>query len=200
MGSAHDRNGNWAQRPDAELVAGARTGSPDAFAELYRRHAPATRLAISDHVDDREQQRDLVQEVFTRALTRLDDLREADRFRPWVLQIARNAAVDDLRRRKAVRHEVIDDEDSPELPSDDPDPELEAEVRQLAEAIQSNVAALSPRDATALSLTVHLGFGPAEVAAALDITTGNAKVVLHRARRRLRAALEQQALLEASAS
>jgi len=43
-----------------------------------------------------------------------------------------------------------------------------------------------------VSMVVHLGFGPDEVAAALGISRGNVKVVLHRARRRLRAALEQQ--------
>ena len=194
------RTATLGERSDAELVELTRLGTSDAFAELYRRHAPAARLAVSDHVDDPEAQRDVVQDVFTRALTRLDDLREPERFRPWVLQIARNAAIDDLRRRKAIRQDALDDPDAPELPSDDAEPHLEAELVALAAAIRAGIATLSARDATALSLTVHLGFGPAEVAAALDINQGNAKVVLHRARRRLRAALEQQALLDTAAA
>ncbi|MFV2039642.1 MAG: RNA polymerase sigma factor, partial [Acidimicrobiales bacterium] len=84
----------------------------------------------------------------------------------------------------------------PALASDHPTPDLEAELRELALALRTGVAALSPRDATALSLTVHLGFGPTEVAAALGISYGNAKVVLHRARHRLRSALEQQRMLD----
>jgi len=41
------------------------------------------------------------------------------------------------------------------------------------------------------ALAAEFGFGPTEIAAALGITPGNAKVVLHRARRRLRASLGQ---------
>jgi RNA polymerase sigma-70 factor, ECF subfamily len=180
---------------EADLVEAVRAGSGDGFAELYRRHSPATRLAVSDYVDDPEQQLDVVQEVFTRALTRLDSLRDPARFRPWVLQIARNAAIDDLRRRRVARVEPLVADDDPSFRSHDPGPDVEAEVRELAEAINAGVAAVSARDAAVLSMTVHLGFGPAEVASALGISHGNAKVTLHRARRRLRGALEQQDLL-----
>ncbi len=181
---------------EADLVEAVRAGSGDGFAELYRRHAPATRMAVSDYVDDPEQQLDVVQEVFTRALARLDSLRDPARFRPWVLQIARNAAVDELRRRRNARMEPIESDDDPSFRSDDPGPDVEAEVRELAEAINCGVAAVSARDAAVLSMTVHLGFGPSEVASALGISHGNAKVTLHRARRRLRGALEQQDLLD----
>jgi len=179
---------------DAELVAATRGGSGDAFAALYLKHAGAVRRALSDYVDDPEQQRDLVQETFTRALTKLATLREASQFRPWVLQIARNASIDDLRSRTQMKLETIDDEYQLP-PSGDDGPELVAEVRALAAAIQAGLATLSARDAAAVSMVVHLGFGPAEVAAALDISYGNAKVVLHRARTRLRGALVQRDLL-----
>jgi RNA polymerase sigma-70 factor, ECF subfamily len=181
---------------ESELVDAIRAGSGDGFAELYRRHAPAARMAVSDYVDDPDQQLDVVQEVFTRALARLDALRDTSSFRPWVLQIARNAAIDELRRRRVARVESIEVADDPNFRSLDPGPDVEAEVRELAEAIGSGVAAVSARDAAVLSMTVQLGFGPAEIASALGISNGNAKVILHRARRRLRRALEQQNLLE----
>jgi RNA polymerase sigma-70 factor, ECF subfamily len=181
---------------ESDLVEAVRAGSGDSFAELYRRHAPATRMAVGDYVDDPEQRLDMVQEVFTRALTRLDSLRDPSRFRPWVLQIARNAAIDDLRQRRLARVESIEMDDDSGFRSADPGPDVEAEVRELAEAVSAGVAAVSARDAAVLSMTVQLGFGPAEIASALGITDGNAKVILHRARRRLRRALEQQDLLE----
>ena len=181
---------------ESDLVDAVRAGSGDSFAELYRRHAPATRMAVGDYVDDPEQQLDVVQEVFTRALSRIDSLRDPSRFRPWVLQIARNAAIDDLRERRSARLKTIVVDDDPSFRSHDPGPEVEAEVRELADAITSGVAAVSARDAAVLSMTVHLGFGPVEIASALGISYGNAKVTLHRARRRLRSALEQQDLLE----
>ena len=48
----------------------------------------------------------------------------------------------------------------------------------------------------AVSMVTYLGFGPAEVAAALDISPGAAKVAVHRARRRLRAAISLEVLRE----
>lgn len=182
---------------DASLVTLARGGSSDAFAVLYRRHAGAVRRVLTDHVHDTERQRDLLQDVFTKALVKLDSLRDPALFRPWVFQIARNVALDDLRTRSRMTLVEIDDGVVPGDPDEQPDSAVE--VRALVEALQQGLAVLSHRDAAAVSMVVHLGFGPAEVAAALGITRGNAKVVLHRARTRLRAALEQQELLAVEA-
>jgi RNA polymerase sigma factor (sigma-70 family) len=176
---------------DAELVAEALAGEDDAFVALYHRHVGAVRRALSDNVHDPERRRDLVQETFTRALAKLATLRHPSRFRAWVLQIARNAAIDDLRARSQVRLEpIVDDGELPASNDDGPAPI--AEVRALAFAIEASMATLSPRDAAAVSMVAHLGLGPTEVAAALDVSYGNAKVVLHRARIRLRGALAQR--------
>jgi RNA polymerase sigma-70 factor (ECF subfamily) len=179
---------------DAALVAAARDGDERAFAELYRRHEGAVRRALSDNVHDPERRRELVQECFYRAYSRLHLLREPSRFRPWLLQIGRNAAIDDLRSRSRARLEPIDDELIADPAHDGP--ESTAELQVLAAAVRAGMAHLSARDAAAISMVAHLGFGPAEVAAALDISYGNAKVVLHRARQRLRDALVRQELLD----
>ena len=179
---------------DGALVAWARDGDQAAFEELYRRHHGAVGRALSDNVHDPERRRELVQECFSRAYSRLHLLRDAARFRPWVLQIARNAAIDDLRSRRHARLESIDDH---QIADDEhAGPESTAELEALAAAVRSGLAQLSARDAAAISMVVHLGFGPNEVAAALDISYGNAKVVLHRARQRLRDALVRQELLD----
>jgi RNA polymerase sigma-70 factor (ECF subfamily) len=181
---------------DASLVERVRGGDVEAFAELYRRHAGGVRCAVSDTVRDPERQRDLVQESFARALAKLDSLREPSQFRPWVLQIARNAATDEWRRRPPAALAWLDDPDSSvELADEEPGPEVRAELDQLAQAIQAGLATLLPREAAAVSLAIHLGFGPSEIAEALDLSQGNARVILHRARRRLQAALELQQLV-----
>jgi RNA polymerase sigma factor (sigma-70 family) len=181
---------------DAELVELVASGYRDAYAELYQRHASAVRRAISAAVHDPDALGDLVQETFTRSLTKLATLREPALFRPWLLQIAKHVAVDDLRTRRTGS--LVPFETDEELPEcDDAGPDLLVEVRQLAHEIRVGVVGLSPRDAAVLSMAFHLGAGPAEIAAAFGISCGNAKVILHRARRRLRAALEQKAMLEA---
>jgi RNA polymerase sigma factor (sigma-70 family) len=178
------------EQTDADLVVASAAGSAAAFSELYRRHAPGVARAIAGHVGDRERQRDLLQETFTRAFTKIVSLREPERFRQWVLQIARNAATDDLRSRARTPVEVLDEE---RVAGVTDDPELVVHMRWMAMTIEAGLASLSPRDAAALSMTVHLGFGPAEVAAALGISHGNAKVVVHRARQRLREAMQLEA-------
>src|SRR3954471_7984221 len=99
-----------ATRYDAELVARIREGDADAFSELYRLHSHAVGTAVRDNVHDADGVADVVQETFTRALARLDSLRQPDRFRPWLLSIARHAAVD--HRRHATRVRALSDDQS----------------------------------------------------------------------------------------
>jgi RNA polymerase sigma-70 factor (ECF subfamily) len=172
---------------DAQLVELVRSGNPTAFAALYRAHAPAVYRVARERVAVAEAATDVVQETFARALASLDKLREPDRFRPWILSIARHAAIDD--RRSRSRLTPLGDEGAGALPSDDRGPEEMAELAELAELLEVCVGDLSPRDATAVYLVTHLGLSPAEVGAALGISPGAAKVVVHRARRRLRDAL-----------
>ena len=171
---------------DATLVSAVLDGDQAAFAVLYRTHAGAVARVVRDNVHDPEEVTDLVQEVFTRALERLPRLRDPQRFRPWLFSIARHAAVDARRGRRPVQS-FGDGE--PEPLADDHGPEELAEVRELARLVECCVAGLSRRDATALSLVTHLGFSPAEIATAMRVSVGAAKVLVHRARCRLRDAL-----------
>ena len=184
-------SGTALARTDAELVVAVRAGDPHAFADLYREHAESVRKVAYSLVGDRDGAADVVQDTFTRALQHLPELREPDRFRPWLLSIARHAATDQLRARRRIV--TLDDEAEPAATG--PGPESLAELRELAEQVQGCVSGLSRRDATAVALVTHLGFTPAQVADALGVTQGAAKVIVHRARRRLRHALTLQLLV-----
>lgn len=167
-------------------------GDRVAFASLFERHAPAVRTAVRGHIGrSPDAVEDAVQEAFARALTRIDSLRDPARFRPWLMQIARNAATDIRRHNTKVDHEPIEESggEGEVLASSRAGPEAETELQDLATLVRGCVAGLSPRDATAISMVMWLGFGPSEVGAALGITPGAAKVLLHRARKRLRDAV-----------
>src|SRR5947207_7835356 len=189
--------GESAARHDAELVDKVRDGDVDAFSELYRLHAGAVLTAVRDNVRDIEGAADVVQETFTRALARLDTLRQPDRFRPWLLSIARHAAVD--QRRYNTRVTALSDDEADAFLSNHQSPADRAELTDLAGLLEAGVATLPLRDATALSMVTHLGFGPAEVATALGVKVGAAKVIVHRARRRLRDAVALRVLVRAKA-
>ena len=55
---------------------------------------------------------------------------------------------------------------------------------------------LSSRDAAAVTMVTHLDFTPSQVADALGVTPGAAKVIVHRARRRLRNALALELMVQ----
>ena len=172
---------------DGDLVAAVRTGDPSAVLGLYRRHLPALRAAVAGRVRDEDLAEEVVQEAFTRALERLADLRCPDRFRPWLLAIARNTATD--RWRLEQRQLVEDPEALGSMSSPDPQPDEMVTKDLLVEAVERGLLRLNHRDAVALALVTHLDLAPADVGTALGLSPGTAKVVVHRARRRLRAAL-----------
>ncbi len=180
--------------PDASLVMQAVAGDSDAFAALYRRHAGAVHYVVAATVRDREAAADITQDVFARAIEALADLREPARFRPWVIAIARNRAIDHARAQADSL--LLDDENVAEPADPGAEPAELAELATLFERVRGCVAGLAPRDATVLALVTQLGYSPAEVAGALGISPGAAKVVLHRARRRLRSAIALTLLAE----
>jgi RNA polymerase sigma-70 factor (ECF subfamily) len=70
----------------------------------------------------------------------------------------------------------------------------------MARVLRRSVAGLSARDAAAITLVSTLGLSPVELGAVLGVSRGAAKVALHRARSRLKAALRMQVLLERRSS
>ena len=176
---------------DGGLVQLVLGGDMGAFASLYRNHVRAVEMAVRDNVHDPESVADVVQEVFARALERLGSLRDHDRFGPWVLSIARHAAID--HRRSRTRNRTVTQQQG-DVPAPGPGPEVLAETNELSELVRAGVSRLPRRDATALTLVMQLGLQPSDIADCLGVSTGAAKVIVHRARRRLRDTLAVEVL------
>jgi RNA polymerase sigma factor (sigma-70 family) len=183
------------RQADGVLVVAARGGSAQAFGELYRAHAGwVAQMARARASRDEHVVADVVQEVFARALENLDRLRDPARFGGWIRAIADHVIVD--HHRASARSRPLDDDSAEEIASSGAPPEEVAEATELAGLVRRSVAGLSARDATAITLVSTLGLSPAELGAVLGVSRGAAKVLLHRARNRLRAALRMQVLLE----
>ncbi|CAN5223282.1 hypothetical protein BH18ACT4_BH18ACT4_00360 [soil metagenome] len=183
---------------DRAWVDAVRAGDQRAFTELYREHAVAVRVAATDLVRDKEAVADIVQETFTRALERLDSLRDPDRLRPWLLSSARNCAIDVQRRRQ--REPLADPEGGNDAPSvGQPGPDVQAELAELTGLVDGCVFGLSSRDATAVMMMTGLGFSSVDVAGVLGVSSGAAKVIAHRARARLWQSLALQLLVRSRA-
>ncbi len=177
---------------EGELVRLSLAGDTAAFASLYRANVGAVTRVVRSGISNPETAGDTVQDVFVKALERLSSLREPDRFRPWLLSIARNAVVDRHRSMGRAPVSSLDHVGAPEPVDRSRSAE---ELAELAELVAGCVAGLSTRDATAVSMVTHLGLGPAEVAEALGVTRDTAKVIVHRARHRLREALSLELMV-----
>lgn len=172
------------------MVKKAADGDVEAFGELYRKHRPYIATVIASRISGLDDQLDIEQETFTRAWTKLSELRNPEAFRAWVAQIARRLTADTHRARsRVVIRDFNDPETGPEPIDDDWTPDDWAALRMLSARLDVGLAGLTSRDATVLTMAANLGFGPTEIAAALGIDAGHARVVLHRARRRLAAAV-----------
>ena len=75
---------------EADRVAAA-LEDHEAFSALFEEHVGSVRAVVRKNVRDPDDLADCVQEVWLRALQDLPKLREPDRFRAWLLQIARHA-------------------------------------------------------------------------------------------------------------
>src|ERR1051325_9208687 len=95
--SPHDRDRS-AARSDAELVQAARRGDKHAFVEIVARHQAMVCGVALGILGDFAASEDAAQEAFLTAWRKFHDLREPERLRGWLAQVARNAALGHLRR------------------------------------------------------------------------------------------------------
>ena len=84
---------------DIELVRKAQKGNQKAFASLVKNYTRLVNVIVFHHTHRWEETRDLVQEVFLKALENIDRLDEPDRFRSWLMQIARTTSRNWITRR-----------------------------------------------------------------------------------------------------
>lgn len=135
---------------------------------------------------------DLVQEAFTRAHRAWASFTHDAPLASWIRRIARNVAIDHLRREAAapVVPSPRDDEAMTVATTAD-DPERGAIRLEMRSCIVDLVRGLPERDADVIVLGELRGLRDQEIADALGITLGAAKIRLHRARSRLRRLMER---------
>ena len=104
--------------------------------------------------------------------------------RAWLFGIARNASLDELRRRKRIAALAADPQDVAAVSADDA-----AENALRREAIRVAIAGLHPRDRELIALKFHAGLENSEIAGVLGVSLSNAGTLLHRATTKLREAL-----------
>ena len=158
------------------------------FEALYRDARDDLYAYVATLLHDRAAAEDVTALAFERAYRKhggFDASRGSER--AWLFGIARNAALDELRRRKRHATLAAEPADHAARPAED-----HAELALQRAAVQAALATLAPRDREVIALRFHAGLETAEVADVLGISRSNAGTLLHRAMTKLREALDDR--------
>jgi RNA polymerase sigma-70 factor, ECF subfamily len=201
-----------AEGREEELVAALRAGDEEAFAALVDRYqASLVRLALM-YVRDRSTAEEVAQETWLAVLNGIDRFEGRSSLKTWLFRILTNRAkTRGQREARSVPFSSIGDADEPSVDPDrfqgegephpggwrefpqrwEGDPEerlLAGETRAL---ILDTIEQLPPNQRAVITLRDIEGLGSEEARNVLDVSETNQRVLLHRARSKVRRALEQ---------
>ena len=172
---------------EAQLVDRARRGDVGAYEQLvrnYQRLAVRTAHVITGEAADAQ---DAAQEAFVKAFYSLNRFREGAPFRPWLLRIVANEAIN--RRNAAWRKSRLALRVAESRTPDDaaPSPEAAALGHELRAELVDALNRLKPEDRLVVAYRYFFDLSEAEMADALGCRRGTVKSRLSRALERLRA-------------
>jgi len=179
---------------DAALVRAARDGDRDAFGQLVHRHLSAAHSAALAVLGSAADAEDVSQDAFLTALERLDDCRPAEKFRPWLLTIVRNRAIDVRRRLQVRAAESRDHAEAQAVSGERADTATPGPLRHTEQAdtrahLMAAIASLTDVRREVLLLHDLEGWTHPEIAAHLSVAVGTVRAHLFWARRDVRARL-----------
>ncbi len=164
-----------------------RDTSWERFESLYRSSRDDVYAYVSTLLRDPAAAEDITALAFERAYRRRRTFdRRRGEERAWLFGIARNAALDELRRRTRVAALVTDPADTADT-ADVEDTDA-AEVALRRTAVQNALAKLPAREREIVALKFHAGMSNAELARVLGVSESNAGTLLYRTMEKLRKA------------
>jgi RNA polymerase sigma-70 factor (ECF subfamily) len=161
------------------------------FEALYRASRDDVYAYVMTLLRDRSAAEDVTALAFERAYRRRRTFdRRRGEERAWLFGIARNAALDELRRRRRLAPLASDPEDAfgAEPVADDG-----AEVVVRRTAVRNALASLSARERELVALKFHAGMTNAELARVIGVSESNAGTLLYRTMEKLRKACDATA-------
>jgi RNA polymerase sigma-70 factor (ECF subfamily) len=176
---------------DEQLISAIKRRDQAALLQLYQRYADYVYSIAYRVLDDQTDAEECLQDVFLRVWQRIDQY-EAERgaFATWLAGIARNMAIDRLRRtarRVKISEALLSDEAQPTMTF------LEDWAdRERAESLRTMIERLPPEQVQVIALSYYGGMTQAEIAEHLGIPLGTVKTRLRTALRKLREAWERE--------
>jgi RNA polymerase sigma-70 factor, ECF subfamily len=198
-----------------ELLAALRRGDADAFARLVDRHSPAMIRVAMAYVPTRAAAEEAVQEAWIGVMRGIGGFEGRSSLKTWIFRILTNVAMrSGARERRSVPFSALAAAEDTGEPTVDPDrflppdhalfpghwvvmparwptPEEGLLAGETREVIAAAIAELPAAQRTVIALRDIEGWTSEEVCEALEISAGNQRILLHRARSRVRNAIER---------
>jgi RNA polymerase sigma-70 factor, ECF subfamily len=164
--------------------------------EIYDQYYQRVRKFILHTVRNEWVADDLVQETFIRINHNLDNVRDAAKLQAWIFRIAHNICRDYFRQQGKTASLGLDEiSQEPEL-AKAPTSQKELEQGQMRTCVFGLVNHLPESLRSVIILSDISEFSQREIAEILGITVDNVKIRLHRARKKLKALLEEHCVFE----
>jgi len=169
---------------DEALLARAREGDVDAFAELIRRYEHRVRAVLLRLLDDNRDVEEATQDCFVQVWRNLDRFRGDSAVFTWLYRIAVNEALVRKRRRRVPTTDIEETSERIQAPAEST---LDAvESSELEAFLAEQIRALEPEYRAPLVLRDVIGLTNQEVADVLELSLAAAKSRIHRARMQIR--------------
>jgi len=193
------------QQDDAAIVAGLIGGERGAFETIYRRHNAAMVRLANAILRNRASAEEVAQDAWVAVLRSISGFQGRSSLASWIFTILTNKARTRVARDgRTVSFDQDGDDgglaaafdgrgrwkDMPEL-WDEVTPERIVAGRNMLDHMNAAIEALPPGQKAVIILRGQQGLDPEEVCAMLQITEGNMRVLLHRARFSLRIAMDK---------
>jgi RNA polymerase sigma-70 factor (ECF subfamily) len=204
--------GRDASAAEADLLARLRAGDEAVFEAIVARHYGTMLAVAQSYVKGRSVAEEVVQETWLAVIQGLDRFEGRASLRTWILSILVNKAkTRGVRESRVIPFAALAAEDdapavAPErfrgpedafpghwraYPGNWQAADVAVEDRETLRVAMRAIAELPPAQQTVIRMRDVEGYSSEEVCSALDLSEGNQRVLLHRARSKVRAALEE---------
>jgi RNA polymerase sigma-70 factor, ECF subfamily len=196
VGTGENRSGIASDRVrgtdlERRAIAGAKAGDWDALHFLYVRYADDVKRFVQSIVHDAYEAEDITQDVFAKLMRAIKKYEERDvPFAAWIIRVARNAALDNLRARRQTPVEEV-------RTSDDG---LDQSDHERAQSLKEALASLPEAQRQVLILRHIAGLSPNEIAERLGKTESSIQGLHHRGRAAIKVALTERGAAPVTAS
>jgi RNA polymerase sigma-70 factor (ECF subfamily) len=174
---------------DAELIRAVKAGETGAFQSLVEQYQDRVINTCYGFVRDREDAKDIAQEVFIEIYQSLEKFREEAKLSTWIYRISVTKSLDFLRRKNRKKRmgqfkklfNIDDVADRLEQPSGN-NPDNNMEARERARILQQAMDRLPENQKIAITLSKYEGFSNKEISEIMNASVSSVESLIHRAK------------------